>query len=174
MKMNYFFPDIYQKSIYTIDYQKLKERGLKCLLFDLDNTCVPYTSSAPTPKLKELFSRISEDFKVIIFSNSPRKRLEIFKKELEVDCCANAGKPRKTKFLKVIKLYNYDISEVAIIGDQLVTDIYGGNRVGITTILVNPMSKIDMPFTKIYRCIEKRKINKMTKAGIFKIGSYYD
>jgi len=173
--MNYFFPDVYQKSIYNINYNKLKENGIKCLLFDLDNTCVPYIDRVPTKKLKNLFNKLEEDgFKVILFSNSPRKRLEVFKKELNIDCCSKAGKPRKTKFLKVLKLYNYDLSEVAIIGDQLMTDILGGNRVGIMTILVNPMSNIDMPFTKVYRFIEKRKIEKMERKGIFKVGRYYD
>lgn len=173
--MDYFFPDAYQKSIYTINYDKLKDNGIKCLLFDLDNTCVPYTNKVPTKKLGDLFDKLGDmGFKVIIFSNSPRSRLEPFKKALNVDCCAKAGKPRKNKFIKVLKLYNFDLSEVAIIGDQLVTDIYGGNRVGIMTILVNPMSNIDMPFTKIHRLIEKRKINKMTKKGIFKVGRYYD
>ena len=169
--MNYFYPDAYQKSIYTINYDKLKENGIKCLLFDLDNTCVPYIDRTPTKKLKNLFDKLSEQgFKVIIFSNSPKERLSPFKKELKVDCCAKAGKPRKKNFIKILDLYKYDLSEVAIIGDQLVTDIYGGNKVGITTILVNPMSNIDMPFTKIHRYIERKKINKMTKAGIFKVG----
>ena len=49
--MNYFFPDIYQKSIYKINYDKLKDNGIKCLLFDLDNTCVPYVDKKPTKKL---------------------------------------------------------------------------------------------------------------------------
>ena len=80
----------------------------------------------------------------------------------------------KAKFIKVLKEYKLDLSEVAIIGDQLVTDIYGGNRVGITTVLVNPMSDIDMPFTKIHRYIERKEINKMNKKGIFKVGEYYD
>ena len=100
--------------------------------------------------------------------------MEPFKKYLNVDCCPSAGKPRKNKFLKVLKEYKLDLSEIAIVGDQLVTDIYGGNKVGITTILVNPMSNIDMPLTKIYRYIEKKEINKMTKKGIFKVGEYYD
>lgn len=173
--MNYFYPDIYQKSIYTINYEKLKENGIKCLLFDLDNTCIPYVDKVPTKKLKDLFNKLTEQgFKVIIFSNSPKERLKPFKRELNVDCCPKAGKPKKAKFIKVLKTYNYDISEVAIIGDQLMTDIYGGNRVGIMTILVNPMSDTDMPFTKIYRFIEKKKINKMTKKGIFKVGRYYE
>ena len=173
--MNYFYPDAYQKSIYTINYDKLQENSIKCLLFDLDNTCVPYVDRRPTKKLKDLFDKLQEQgFKVIIFSNSPQKRLAPFKKELKVDCCAKAGKPRKKNFIKIIDLSKYDLSEVAIIGDQLVTDIYGGNKVGITTVLVNPMSNIDMPFTKIHRYIERKKINKMTKQGIFKVGEYYD
>lgn len=173
--MNYFFPDVYQKSIYTINYEKLKYNGIKCLLFDLDNTCIPYVDRTPTKKLKNHFDELQDmGFKVIIFSNSPKKRLEPFKRTLNVDCCPKAKKPRKNKFLKVLKTYNYDLSEVAIIGDQLVTDIYGGNKVGIMTILVNPMSNIDMPFTKIHRYIEKKKINKMTKDGIFKVGRYYE
>lgn len=173
--MNYFFPDAYQKSIYTINYDKLKDNGIKCLLFDLDNTCVPYVDRTPSKKLKDLFDKLTEQgFKVIIFSNSPRERLASFKKELKVDCCAKAGKPRKKSFIKVMELYKFDLSEMAIIGDQLVTDIYGGNRVGIMTILVNPMSNIDMPFTKIHRFIENKKIKKMNKQGIFTKGEYYD
>ena len=154
---------------------KLKENGIKCLLFDLDNTCVPYVDKKPTKKLKNHFDKLKDSgFTVIIFSNSPRNRLEPFKKYLNVDCCPSARKPRKAKFIKVLKEYKLDLSEVAIIGDQLVTDIYGGNKVGITTVLVNPMSDIDMPFTKIHRYIERKEINKMNKKGIFKVGEYYD
>lgn len=173
--MNNFYPDVYQKSIYDIDYDKLKNNNIKCLLFDLDNTCIPYVDKKPTKELKNHFDKLTDmGFKVIIFSNSPKQRLEPFKKYLGVDCCASARKPSRKKFYKVLKMFNYDFSEVAIIGDQLVTDIYGGNRVGITTILVNPLSNIDMPFTKIHRFIEKIAINKMHKKGIFSVGEYYD
>lgn len=173
--MNYFYPDIYQKSIYTIDYDKLKEKNIKCILYDLDNTCIPYTDDKPSKKLKDLFDNLTnKGFKIILFSNSPKKRLEPFKEILKVDCYAKARKPFKKGFLKVLELYNLDLSEVAIVGDQLMTDIYGGNKVGITTILVNPISDIDMPFTKINRYIERKKIKKMTNKKIFKIGDYYD
>ena len=125
--------------------------------------------------LKNHFDKLKDSgFTVIIFSNSPRNRLEPFKKYLNIDCCPSARKPRKAKFIKVLKEYKLDLSEVAIIGDQLVTDIYGGNRVGITTVLVNPMSDIDMTFTKLHRYIERKELNKMNKKGIFKVGEYYD
>ena len=67
--MEKFYPDVYQKSIYTINYEKLKENGIKCLLFDLDNTCVPYVDKLPSKKLKNLFEDLQDlGFKIIIFS----------------------------------------------------------------------------------------------------------
>ena len=173
--MEYFIPDIYQKSIYFIDYQKLYDNGIRCLLFDLDNTCVPLVVKEPNKKLKDLFDDLKDlGFKVIIFSNASRKRLEPFKSELGVDCCAHSCKPRKDKFLKIMKKFKFDLSEVAIIGDQLYTDILGGNLVGITTILINPLSENDHFFTKFFRILERKKMIKMSKKGYFTMGKYYD
>ena len=61
-----------------------------------------------------------------------------------------------------------------MIGDQLFTDIYGGNRIGIHTILVDPLSKDDLIFTKILRGLEILLMNKYKKKGIFNKGEYYD
>ena len=81
--MEIYVPDMYKKSIYVIDYKKLKESGIKCLLFDLDNTLVPYSVKKPTQKVKDLFKSLQEQgFKVIIFSNSGKKRLQPFKEEI--------------------------------------------------------------------------------------------
>lgn len=173
--MDNFIPDMYQKSIYHINYDKLKEDGIKCLLFDLDNTCVPFKDTEPNKKLIDLFETLKDmDFKVIIFSNATKKRLTPFKNGLRVDCSASSRKPNSKKLLKVIKMFNYTLPEVAIIGDQLYTDILGGNRVGIKTILVNPMSKDDMLFTKMFRFMEKKKFKKFAKMGILVKGKYYE
>ena len=174
--MDNFIPDIYQKSIYHIDYEKLLDAGIKCILFDLDNTCIPYKDKEPNKKLIELFEMLKDmDFKLIIFSNATRRRIAPFKKVLNVDCLARAGKPRKRNFLKVLKLFNYELSDVAIVGDQLYKDILGGNRIGIKTILVNPMSLDDMIITKyIFRPLEKRKYRLLEKKGILKRGKYYE
>ena len=174
--MDNFIPDMYQKSIYHIDYDKLKEDGIKCILFDLDNTCIPYKDKEPNKKLIDLFETLKDmDFRVIIFSNATKKRILPFKNALRVDCSANSRKPRKDKFLKIMKMFNFELSEVVIIGDQLLTDIYGGNRVGIKTILVNPMSieKESIP-TRIARIIERILIKKLNKKGILKKGVYYE
>ena len=77
--MDNFIPDIYQKSIYHIDYEKLLDAGIKCILFDLDNTCIPYKDKEPNKKLIELFEMLKDmDFKLIIFSNASRRRIAPF------------------------------------------------------------------------------------------------
>lgn len=174
--MDNFVPDMYQKSIYFIDYEKLYDNGIRLLMFDLDNTCVAYTEEKPNKKLKELFDNLKDmGFKVIFFSNATKKRLTPFKNYLNVDCSARSGKPRKRKLLKIMKMFKYDLSEVAIIGDQLYKDILGGNRVGIKTILVNPMSKDDFFFTKlVFRKLEEKKYAKMEKMNLLVRGKYYE
>ena len=173
--MDNFIPDMYQKSIYHINYEKLKDDGIKCLLFDLDNTCVPFKDKEPNKKLIDLFERLKDmDFKVIIFSNATRKRITPFKNGLNVDCSAKSKKPNTNKLMKVIKMFGYDLSEVVIIGDQLFTDILCGNRAGIKTVLVNPMSKDDLIFTKFFRYFERKKFKKFAKKGILVKGKYYE
>ena len=172
--MEKYVPDIYQKSIYTINYDSLLSRGIKCLLFDLDNTLAPITEKAPNEKVKELFNELKEKgFKLIIFSNSPKMRVRPFKDELEVDCCARAKKPKPDKFLSVIKIYGYNFSEVAIIGDSMMDDIVGGNGVGITTILVNQIGKREFPLAWFRRQKEKKIVKKLRDNNLFTKGRYY-
>lgn len=175
MSMEKYVPDIYQKSIYTINYDSLLSRGIKCLLFDLDNTIAPITEKVPSKEVKELFENLKEKgFKTVIFSNSVKMRVRPFKDELEVDCCASANKPKPDKFLSVMKIYGYNFSEVAIIGDSIMDDIVGGNGVGITTILVNPIGKKEFLFAKFRRWKEKKIIKKLRDNDLFTKGRYYE
>ena len=169
--MDLLKPNSYQESIYTINYQKLTKEGIKCLLFDLDNTCIPLLENKVNKKLIELFNKLKiMKLKIIIFSNATYNRLNLFKDKLPVDIEALCFKPSKIKFKKIMKKYNYKSSQIAIIGDQLFTDILGGNRVGIKTILINPLSKEDKTFTKILRKLEKKIMKKIK----LKKGSYYE
>ena len=174
--MDNFVPDMYQKSIYHINYENLLDNGIKCLLFDLDNTCIPYKDKEPNKKLINLFEDLKDmGFKIIIFSNATKKRIAPFKKVLNVDCLAKAKKPSKSNFLKILKLFKYKLSDVAIIGDHVSMDMLGGNKVGIMTILVNPMSKDDMFFTKlIFRRLETIKYNELARKGLLVRGKYYE
>ncbi len=172
--LDLFIPDIYQKSIYTINYKKLKKNGIKCLLFDLDNTIAPYKTNEPDKKVKELFANLENDFKIIIISNSNKNRLRPFKEKLNVDTAYSSKKPLKGKYKKILSLYKFKIDEIACIGDQLLTDILGANRMGFTSILVNKVAKYETINTKINRFFEKFILKKLEKERILVSGEYYD
>lgn len=173
--MEKYVPDMYQKSIYTIDYTKLLNLGIKCLLFDLDNTVVPSKSSEPPQKAKDLFISLKQKgFRVIIFSNSPKFRVKRFQDFFEVECIFNAMKPMTKNFKKVMINHRLGENEVAIIGDQIMTDVVGGNRVGILTILVNPLETKDFIWTLPNRLREKKMMKKLRDRDLFCKGRYYE
>ena len=70
--------------------------------------------------------------------------------------------------------YKYNITELAIVGDQMMTDIIGGNKVGITTVLVAPVSPKDPFWTKPGRCRERKIMKKLRNHDLFSKGRYYD
>ena len=172
--MDIFIPDIYAQSIYTINYAKLKKNGIKCLIFDLDNTLVPYKETEPTQKVKDLFAVLTNDFKVIIMSNSTKNRLRPFKEKLNVDTAYSSRKPFKKKYQKIIALYHFKEDEVACIGDQLITDILGANRMGFTSIFVNRLAPFETIPTRINRTFEKIILNHLKKQKLLVKGEYYD
>jgi len=171
--MEIYVPDCYQESIFKINYEMLKEKNIKCLLFDIDNTILPYNKIEVTDELKEHFDKLNKEFKVILFSNALKKRVTTLGKLLNVDYVYCACKPSSKKFLELLKKYKLLENEVAIIGDQLVTDIKGGNNVGIFTILINPISKCDSIFTKLGRLRETKIKKKLRHNNLFK-GRFYD
>ena len=173
--MEKYIPDVYQKSIYTIDYKKLANRGIKCLLFDLDNTLVPASIKESNKKLRGLFKELKEkEFDVYIFSNSPKSRVKVFADDLEVKYYASTRKPFKRVLVKHLYENDYNESEVAIIGDQLLTDVLCGNSVGITTVLVNPISQKDFVLTRFTRILERKIMKKLRNCDLFTLGKYYD
>ena len=173
--MHIFLPDIYQKSIYTINYQALKNAGIKIILFDLDNTLVPVTATEPTKKLKELFEDIKKmGLKPIILSNSGQTRVAPFKDGLYVDAACSSRKPLKRKYKKIVDMYDVKPSQIAAVGDQLLTDVLWANRMGITSILVNQISTSDFVWTKFNRFVEGLILNHFKKRGVFSKGEYYE
>lgn len=161
--MNYI-PKFSYDSILDIDYDKLYDMDIRFLMFDLDNTIAPRNEKTLKKETIELFSNISKKFKVIILSNSLKKRVKPLANILNVEYISASGKPFKYGFKKALKKYHFTKEETALIGDQLITDVSGGNKFGITTILVKPISNYDGFFTRINRRIEnkiKKKLGMM-------------
>lgn len=164
--MNKYLPDMCYKNIFEVDYKKLKEDQIKLLLFDLDNTIIPDNVKEIDDDIRELFKKIKKlNIKPMVFSNSIKpKKIKRICNDLDIDYIYFALKPLSFNFKKVIRKNNVKKEEVAIIGDQLLTDIKGGNKVGINTILVKPISEYDSIFTRLNRLKEKKIMKKLNRS----------
>lgn len=170
-----FVPDLYAQSIYRIDYKKLKKKGIELVIFDLDNTIATYEEKRASKEATELMFKIKDlGLTPILMTNSGRERGAGFRDSLEIDTCASAKKPLKRSYIKVMNLYKKTPEKIACVGDQLLTDVYGANKMGMTSILINPLSKKDRKVTYFNRFIEKILFFILDKREIFKKGKYYD
>ena len=172
--MSKFRPKIYRKNIFEIDYNKLKEDGIKCLVFDLDNTLGLISHKRCPDETRKLIKKLKKDFLVVISSNNNKTRLKPYMEELDIDGVAWSMKPSIRGLLKIKLKYKLNKKEMCIIGDQIVTDILAGNRFRIKTILVDPMGQKDMKITALNRVIEARIVKHYEKRGIFERGNYYE
>lgn len=167
--MKNIYPSAYYKDIYSINYKSLRKNGIKYLLFDLDNTLVHPHKMEFNKKLEDLIIELKIDFKIYIVSNSPKRRVSFFAKHLSLEYVAFALKPWS---FRIKKLLSSDYSKYVIIGDQLLTDIKVGNKLGIKTILVDPLYNNDILVTKFNRYQEQRISNNQNNK--FEKGKYYE
>ena len=172
--MNYFKPTKYYKNIYEINYDKLKKLGIKCLVFDLDNTLGLIVNKSCPKESIELVKKLKKDFIVVVCTNNTKKRLSPYLKELDIEGYPWSFKPTSFGLKKIKNKYNLKKEEMCIIGDQLLTDVFSGKNYKIMTIFVDPMGKKDLKVTRINRVIENIIINNYNKKGIFKRGNYYE
>lgn len=168
-----FKPTMYKKNIYEINYTKLKEQGIKVLIFDLDNTLALIDEKMCPAKSKDLIQKLKKDFKIYIISNNDAERIAPYAKELKIEGVAKARKPL-TKGLKQIAKKGHKKSEMVMIGDQLVTDILSGNLFGIETIFVDPLGEKDLKITKFNRYLERKILKHYKKRNILERGRYYE
>ncbi len=150
-------------SIYDLDPVLLKEKGIKGILFDIDNTLEEYAAKEPGEKSIALIRCLGEQgFRIGILSNASHKRAERFLNGFpktdypEVLMVSKAGKPLRSGFHRLIDEMGIKPREAVMVGDQLYTDIWGGNRSGCYTVLVKPINKsIEPVFVRFKRFIEK-------------------
>ncbi len=172
--MEIFVPDIYQENIYKINYDVLVSRGIKCLIFDLDNTLVTIYETSPREETKELFKKLkSMGFKIYIASNSIKARVKPFHEELKVDYIYSVKKPNPDKITALVNSTKFGLSEIAMIGDSMMDDVVCGNTIGVTTILLDQISKSEYPFAKLRRIKEKKIQKKLRDKDLFTKGRYY-
>ena len=132
--------------IYNISHFELQKEGINCLLFDVDGTLINRKSKKVPKAVKNWIYESKKFFSLYLISNNPsKKRIGKIAKDLNLRYKYNASKPRKEVTLDAIKEFNYEVKNIAIIGDRIFTDIIVGNRCNIKTILVKRLKRDGLP-----------------------------
>ncbi len=149
----------------SINFEDLIQEGIKGLIFDLDNTIMKPRTGKLTEDIREWLNQAKEHFLLAVVSNNPHKDyMEEVEKEVGIPVYYRAKKPRRGATLKAIKDMKLLPSEVAMVGDRTLTDIFVGQRIGLVTILVDPLMKYQEPaFIRLCRKFERLFIHPAKK-----------
>ena len=150
-----FYPGEWMTSTYDIDFESLYEDGYRGVIFDIDNTLVPHGAPADA-RAVALFDRLKKiGFSCCLLSNNQIGRVKSFNDCVGVQFIENAHKPSTRNYKKAMELMHTDRTNTIFIGDQLFTDVYGANRTGIRTILVDPIHPKEEIQIVLKRYLEK-------------------
>lgn len=152
---NLLYPQIYVDSLLEVPLEDLKKKKIKAFILDLDNTLTEWNSNELRQEITEWFINIKQlGFKACILSNNGEQRIIKVAEQLGIPFIHRAKKPRRGAFYRALDLMEVQREETAVIGDQIFTDILGGNRAGLFTILVRPITRKEFLGTKFSRAIE--------------------
>lgn len=152
-----FRPTFQAQSLDSISIERLVQNEIHGLIIDLDNTMTPWNDLEVGPKVAEWFEKVhTAGIKACVVSNNKRKqRVAVVAERLGIPFVFRATKPRRRAFRAGMQILGTGQEDTAVIGDQLFTDIMGGNRLGLYTILVIPISDREFIGTRFMRRAER-------------------
>jgi HAD superfamily phosphatase (TIGR01668 family) len=146
---------MYVDSLLDIPLPELWDKNIRAFILDLDNTITEWNSNELKHEVENWFELIkSMGFQACILSNNGKKRTVQIADRLGIPFIHRARKPRRHSFLRAAALMGTKPDETAVIGDQVFTDVLGGNRAGLFTILIKPLSRREFIGTKFARSME--------------------
>jgi HAD superfamily phosphatase (TIGR01668 family) len=160
-KTSYLKPQLIVSAIDRISLAELWNDGIRGLIIDLDNTICPWKQNKVITEADVLIKdALRRKYKVCLISNASYRRTKEIAELYSIPFFAPAYKPSKYTFKKAISLMGLKKKEVAVVGDQLFTDMLGGNRAGCYTILVPPLSKEEFIWTRFMRHLERMAMSR--------------
>jgi len=155
--LNRWTPTWVVESVKDVDPKALKARGIKAIITDLDNTLVPWRKYDIAPGVIEWLAKLEvEGIKICIASNTLHmSRLQQLADTMGIPFVDRVRKPWVGGFVRSMDLMASDAASTAVFGDQIFTDVWAGNRLGLKTILLRPpLSKEEFIHTQIVRTVE--------------------
>ena len=161
-------PRIITKELTDLTPELLRQRGIRLLMLDFDNTIVPYTTDIPTEKMDAWLKAMNaSDIQVCVVSNSRSDRVPKFCAGYGMPCILRSKKPFPKGIRECLSRFGFPAEQAALVGDQIFTDTLGGNCAGVTTVLVEAIHNhniwlkarhvLEMPFIHLAR---KRRLTK--------------
>lgn len=161
--LSLFYPRLYVPSLFEIDSDTLRRAGIRGILFDLDNTIVPRDCDCVSGEVANWLLMLRETgFGLCIVSNNGMDRVSRLAEPLAIPAVHRAVKPLSFPFLRAMGILGTEPGETAVIGDQIFTDVLGGNLLGLYTILVKPMAGKEFIGTRLI----SRPLEKIVLAGL--------
>ena len=149
------YPNLYLKKVEEITVEILQKNNIKALILDVDNTLIDINKKLSESIIKWAENLKGQGYKLYILSNTNHvEKVKAVADKIKVPFENFAKKPFKSGFLKVQKILKEEPKNIAVVGDQIFTDVIGGNRCKMYTILVDPISKKEYWYTAWKRPIE--------------------
>ena len=132
-----FLPTMMTPTLTDLSAEFLRQKNIRLLMLDFDNTIVPYTTSDPTEEMDSwLRQMLGSDIQLCVVSNSHKYRVKIFCARYGMDCITHANKPFSKGIRECLARYEIPSENCALVGDQIFTDTLGANCAGVRSILV--------------------------------------
>lgn len=158
-----FYPDEYYTSTYVIPFQELYNKGVRGVLFDVDNTLVAHNAPADD-RAKKLFKDLEEmGMKYCLISNNKEPRVKSFNQEIGAPYIFDAHKPSRKNYRKAMEIMGTNEENTAFVGDQLFTDVWGAKRTGMASFLVMPINPKEEIQIVLKRYLEKVVLHSYAK-----------
>ena len=175
MLLKYFTPAKYIRNFKSLDCEWLLRQGIRILVLDVDNTLVAHDEKVANADVIAFVQKLKDcGLQPVIMSNNNEPRVKLFASSIDVPYYFYSTKPLKRTYRKLLRDYGVTAEQCAVIGDQLLTDILGGNRMKFTTILTTPLVTRDIPWTRLNRSVENHVYKLLEKKHLLKRGKYDD
>lgn len=149
-------PDIKLERVTDINVSLLKKFSIEALILDVDNTLSTHHGQVLTEGLPEWLLQMKKNgIKLTVLSNSKEKRVKPFAQKIGLDYISLGCKPLPFGYLRALKVLGTKRKNTAIVGDQIFTDILGGNTVGVKTVLLTPIKAEEGWSFKLRRRLER-------------------
>lgn len=159
-----FYPTYIAHRVEQLTPDLLERWGIEALILDVDNTLTTHNNPAITPGVAQWLQALrSQGIGLVILSNNSGERVKRFAALVGLPCIARGNKPLTGGFKRCQRLLGVPRERIAIVGDQLFTDIWGGNRYGCKTILVDAIETEDSLFFRCKRALERRLLARPQK-----------